>query len=171
ANAYSYDSFGAVLNQVETIPQPFKYVGQYGVMTEPNGLYYMRARYYEPKVGRFISEDPIGFEGGTVNLYEYVGSNPVNNIDPTGTFSWPFGIDCGQYVEKFMAARKKCLNECSLEDELKKYEKYGGGSSDYSANLDCICTKMGKDGWGYNECIKTFRSCFSVAPKFPGKPK
>jgi len=63
-------------------------------MTEPNGFYYMRARYYDPQVGRFISEDPIGFEGGDVNLYAYVGNNPVNLIDPNGelAFFWHFGI-------------------------------------------------------------------------------
>ena len=66
------------------MPQPFKFVGQYGVMTEPNGFYYMRARYYDPKVGRFISEDPIGFAGGDVNQYGYVGNQPVNGIDPMG---------------------------------------------------------------------------------------
>ena len=83
-NKYAYDSFGTVLEQQEAaFSQPFKYVGQYGVMAEPNGFYYMRARYYDPKVGRFISEDPIGFEGG-LNLYEYVGSNPVTRLDPEG---------------------------------------------------------------------------------------
>jgi RHS repeat-associated protein len=53
-------------------------------MAEPNGLYYMRARYYDPETGRFISEDPIGFEGGDVNLYVYVGNNPIGAIDPNG---------------------------------------------------------------------------------------
>ncbi|MDQ7837777.1 MAG: RHS repeat-associated core domain-containing protein [Thermodesulfobacteriota bacterium] len=53
-------------------------------MTEPNGFYYMRARYYDPNVGRFISEDPIGFEGGDVNLYAYVGNNPIMSNDPLG---------------------------------------------------------------------------------------
>jgi RHS repeat-associated protein len=51
------------------------------------GLYYYRARYYDPKVGRFISEDPIGFAGGP-NLYAYVGSDPANAVDPFGL------IDC-----------------------------------------------------------------------------
>src|SRR5208337_832013 len=83
-NSYAYDPFGTVLNQQETITQPFKYVGQYGVMAEPNGLYYMRARYYDPAVGRFISEDPIGFAGGDVNLFAYVLNNPVNSTDPGG---------------------------------------------------------------------------------------
>ena len=56
-------------------------------MAEPNGLYYMRARYYDPSVGRFISEDPLGFGGGDVNLYAYVQNNPVNEVDPDGLIS------------------------------------------------------------------------------------
>jgi RHS repeat-associated protein len=83
-NKCAYDAFGNILNQVEAVTQPFKYVGQFGVMTEPNGFYYMRARYYDPDVGRFISEDPIGFEGGDVNLMAYAQNNPVNTIDPSG---------------------------------------------------------------------------------------
>ena len=86
-NAYAYDSFGNILNQTENIPQPFKYVGQFGVMAESNGFYYMRARYYDPQAGRFISEDPIGFDGGDVNLYGYVGGNAVNRVDPSGLAS------------------------------------------------------------------------------------
>ncbi|MEW6609965.1 MAG: RHS repeat-associated core domain-containing protein, partial [bacterium] len=48
-----------------------------------SGLYYYRARYYDSEVGRFVTQDPIGFEGG-INLYAYVGNNPINLIDPTG---------------------------------------------------------------------------------------
>jgi len=83
-NQYRYDPFGNIISQSETIPQPFTFIGQYGVMTEPNGFYYMRARYYDPQVGRFISEDPIGFDGGDVNLYAYVGNNPIMGVDPEG---------------------------------------------------------------------------------------
>ena len=43
-----------------------------------------RARYYDPQIGRFISEDPIGFGGGGTNLYAYVGNDPVNKIDLMG---------------------------------------------------------------------------------------
>jgi len=72
-------------------------------MAEANGFCYMRDRYYDPQVGRFVSEDPSGFGGGDVNLYAYVdsvgkplnetnpyiytGNNPVNRVDPSGN-SW-----------------------------------------------------------------------------------
>ena len=53
------------------------------------GLYFYRARYYDPAIGRFISEDPIGFEGGDLNLYAYVRNNPVIYKDPHGTILPP----------------------------------------------------------------------------------
>jgi RHS repeat-associated protein len=92
-NHYAYSPFGILLNNQETVPQPFKYVGKLGVMAEANGLYYMRARYYDPEVGRFIAEDPLGFEGGGVNLYVYGGNNPVLMVDPEGLSG--FAIDFG----------------------------------------------------------------------------
>ncbi len=94
-NKYAYDPFGNVGNQVETVSQPFKFVGQHGVMTEPNGFYYMKARYYDPQVGRFVSEDPIGFDGGDVNLSTYVKNNPVNKIDALGLWYVDINISVG----------------------------------------------------------------------------
>ena len=82
-NRYAYDPYGRVLGKDETVVQPFTYVGQAGAMTEADGLYYMRARYYDEEVGRFISEDPAGFVDGP-NLYAYVGGNPIMLVDPSG---------------------------------------------------------------------------------------
>jgi RHS repeat-associated protein len=48
------------------------------------GLYYYRARYYDPTTGRFLSEDPIEFSGRDVNFYAYSSNDPVNYRDPTG---------------------------------------------------------------------------------------
>ena len=86
-NAYAYTPFGTIANQQENVVQPFKFVGQYGVMAEDNSWYYMRARYYDPAMGRFISEDPLGFDGGDVNLYAYASNNPINMLDPSGLCS------------------------------------------------------------------------------------
>src|SRR5579875_77036 len=53
----------------------------------PGGaLYYMRGRYYDPQIARFISRDPAGLAGG-LNLYAYAGDDPVDSSDPTGTWS------------------------------------------------------------------------------------
>jgi RHS repeat-associated protein len=48
------------------------------------GLYYYRARYYDPSNGRFLSEDPLGNDGGDSNFYSYVFGSPTNLIDPPG---------------------------------------------------------------------------------------
>jgi len=78
---YSYDPFGNVTISGEASDNPFQYTGR---ENDGTGLYFYRARYYSPELQRFISEDPIGFAGGTLNLYEYVGNNPVNFVDPLG---------------------------------------------------------------------------------------
>jgi len=55
------------------------------------GLYYYRARYYHAQLGRFISRDPIGYDGGDANLYRYVGNAPTNARDPIG-----LAVDVGE---------------------------------------------------------------------------
>src|SRR5262249_6689500 len=49
-----------------------------------SGLYYERARYYDPNIGRWRSQDPLGFAGGDVNLYRYVHNGPSDGKDPSG---------------------------------------------------------------------------------------
>jgi len=77
-----YDSFGNRKPGIHLISQPYSYTGR--EWDKETGLYYYRARYYDPSVGRFIQKDPIGFDGGDVNLYGYVQNNPVNWVDPEG---------------------------------------------------------------------------------------
>ena len=45
-------------------------------------------RYYDSRIGRFLSEDPAGFSGGDINFYRYVKNNPINLVDPTGEVIW-----------------------------------------------------------------------------------
>lgn len=79
---YRYDDFGIITRWSEpnNSNNPFRYVGIYGVEYETNDLYYMRARYYKPSIGRFLSEDPIW----STNLYPYADNNPIVKIDPYG---------------------------------------------------------------------------------------
>jgi RHS repeat-associated protein len=57
------------------------------------GIYYNRARYYDPQLGRFLSEDPSGIAGG-LNLYAYAGDDPINASDPFGICPPEGGLDC-----------------------------------------------------------------------------
>ena len=92
-NHYEYDEWGNIADQIETIDNDFKYCGE--IYDDETGLYYLRARYYDPSVGRFISEDSN--EGNitnplSLNLYTYCANNPVKYIDPSGniyTFADP----------------------------------------------------------------------------------
>ncbi|MCF6250771.1 MAG: RHS repeat-associated core domain-containing protein [Methylococcaceae bacterium] len=81
-----YDAFGAILNL--SFPGTGNEQLFTGRQLDVNtGLYYYRARYYDAEIGRFISEDPLGFQAG-VNFYAYVGNNPVNFNDPSGLVRW-----------------------------------------------------------------------------------
>jgi RHS repeat-associated protein len=75
---YTYEPFGNT-TATGTSTNPYQYTGR---ENDGTGLYYYRARYYKPTLGRFISEDG-GFKDGS-NFYEYVRNNPVNLIDPLG---------------------------------------------------------------------------------------
>jgi RHS repeat-associated protein len=77
---YSYEPFGKATATGGASSNPMKYTGR---EDDGTGLYYYRARYYNPTLQRFISEDPIGFSGG-VNFYTYVENDPVNGVDPYG---------------------------------------------------------------------------------------
>ena len=67
------------------IATSYRYTGR--EYDEDTGLYYYRNRWYDPEIGRFISEDPIGFAGGDINLYGYVGNNPLSFTDPSGNYA------------------------------------------------------------------------------------
>ncbi len=66
----------------ETIFQPYAYTAR--ELDSESGLYYYRARFYDPQTGRFLSEDSLRFDAGDQNLYRYVFNNPVNLVDPNG---------------------------------------------------------------------------------------
>jgi RHS repeat-associated protein len=78
-----YSAYGLVTYRAGSADTPFLYNGRYGVMSDANGLLYMRARYYNPYLCRFINQDPSGFGGG-MNFYAFADGNPISLIDPFG---------------------------------------------------------------------------------------
>jgi RHS repeat-associated protein len=79
--SYDYDSFGNETTSGQTIYNPFRYTGQQWDAHEAH--LYLRNRYYQPDLGRFLVRDPIRYQGGT-NLYAYCGNNPICGVDPAG---------------------------------------------------------------------------------------
>ena len=80
--SYLYDSFGNLRNQTGGLLNPYTYTGR--EYDSESGLLYYRFRTYDPNIGRFLQEDPIGLAGGDVNFYAYAENNPVNYTDPEG---------------------------------------------------------------------------------------
>lgn len=139
-NSYSYTPFGMILGESETFAQPFKYVGQLGVMAEGSGLYYMRARYYDPVVGRFISEDPLGLDGGDVNLYVYGANNPTLFTDPFGLFVWGAGVSASLGTPVAGDTGAGFLVEGFFNDVATTTEIAGTGGYQITADLGVTTT-------------------------------
>jgi RHS repeat-associated protein len=96
-DSYDYTPFGEPLTVTESIPNPFRYAGRFGVMTDTHGLLQMRARSYDPALGRFVSPDPIRYAGG-FHLYGYAAGNPMRYVDPSGLDNpgldvWNLGVN------------------------------------------------------------------------------
>jgi len=87
-NTLQYRAFGGVASESGTGDR-YKFTGR--ELDSETGLYYYRARYYDPKLGRFMSEDPLRFDAGDTNLYRYVGNGPGNGVDPSGMFVDSYG--------------------------------------------------------------------------------
>ncbi|MBI3416000.1 MAG: hypothetical protein HY043_11930 [Verrucomicrobia bacterium] len=87
-DAYAYTPYGVLLARTGANPQPFTYVGAFGVRSEPAAnLFQMRARYYDPASARFLSRDPLWPNLARVqdlNPYQYAVQSPVKYHDPSG---------------------------------------------------------------------------------------
>lgn len=87
-DTYDYDVFGNTRSETGSQSNEFKFDGE---QFDPGGFTYLRARYYDPETGRFLSRDPLpGIPGlpGSQNRYPYALGNPTNWTDPSGLCAW-----------------------------------------------------------------------------------
>jgi RHS repeat-associated protein len=82
AQRMTYDEYGNVVEDTNPGFQPFGYAG--GIYDHDTGMVRFGARDYDAVAGRWTAKDPIGFRGGLLNLYSYVGSEPINRLDVNG---------------------------------------------------------------------------------------
>jgi RHS repeat-associated protein len=104
-----YTPFGDAVVSIASVENPFRFPGQY--YDQETGLHYNYFRYYNPPIGRYITPDPIGLEGG-INLFAYAANSPINRIDPTGLFIGPVDTAmCAYYKIMLITEGMKCKKE------------------------------------------------------------
>ena len=89
-DTYTYDAYGNLTASTGSLANPFQFAGQY--VDSESGLYYLRARYYDPSSAQFLSRDPA--VAATRQPYSYSGDNPLNLTDPSG-LDWEFALPGG----------------------------------------------------------------------------
>ena len=115
-NYYRYDAFGGMLAGEEGVSNRIRYTGQqYDEISEQ---YYLRARYYNPVVGRFLQEDV--YEGDGLNLYAYCRNNPVVYYDPSGYIKTGIIADI---LAPILKNKNKALTAKNFPEVFKKKQK------------------------------------------------
>jgi len=125
-DAYAYEAFGSVANSTETTQNFFRYVGRHGVMDEDNGLNYIRARYYSPEIGRFITKDPKtgnDRDGQSLNRYVYALNNPIVLIDISGFSALEGGVSQNYFGCSDSSHTNEVDNDDRIEKALREWQK------------------------------------------------
>jgi len=132
---YDYEPFGATTGSGASTANPYKFTGR---EDDGTGLYFYRARYYDPVLARFVSEDPLEYVGG-MNFYAYVLNAPVDSVDPfgltndPGDFGGPLVLpqDYSFVPDPVNDTRAYAAGRCSLKclDELRISLGLGGAGA------------------------------------------
>jgi RHS repeat-associated protein len=122
---YAYEPFGRMTESGTAPFNPFTFSGAFGVLSEGQGLYVTKKRFYDASIGRFLQRDPIGFDGG-VHLYMYAANNPLTFMDPAGTI---FGTLAEIYYSYVSGSETARMAASSRETEQKLFERVPEGNS------------------------------------------
>jgi len=112
---YTYEPFGNTTLSGGGTTNSFTYTSR---ELDATGIYYYRARYYNPQFARFISEDPIEFSAGDTNLYAYVRNDPISLTDPLGLSATWWGSFRDDDVPP---SEKECYNQCTQGQDFLPY--------------------------------------------------
>ena len=149
---YDYDAFGNELNPNENDTNPFRYCGEYS--DDESETIYLRARTYDPGIGRFTQQDDWGYASTTdplsLNLYTYCANNPVGFVDPSGhEYRWervnPFRPIIGAVVVG--VAQAMCTSVLSMGDFLTT-AAYLTAVMEEIGDLSSFLTNLGYDAKG-----------------------
>jgi RHS repeat-associated protein len=132
ANTYTFDSFGKLTASTGTLSNRFQYTGR--EFDPETGIYDHRARYYDPGVGRFASEDPVQFKGG-VDFYAYGHGNPISRTDPLGLCPTPED------------PKKECGNEAPMSPDSSQ-NPYPAGYFYLNIQANYMYHYGGNNPWG-----------------------
>lgn len=163
-DTYSYDVFGALRSSTGSTANNWSFTGE--LSDQESGLYYLRARHYDPATGRFLGKDPLPIG----NRYSYVGNNPATFIDPAGLHRWPCPWcpkpkDLVDTFNEAIEAGKSTLDAAADYFSDKGQDAFAVGVHCVEGPMSCGtdvaalalslgCTgdrKTGDDGWIYYE--------------------
>jgi len=120
----SYSPFGSILSRSGDTNTPFLFSGLFGVLTDPNGLSYMRFRWYSAALRRFLNQD-VHFGSisapGTLNRFAYAGNNPLLRADPEGQF---WHVVAGAVIGAVVAVTVQAVSDV-IKGKFSGFERYG----------------------------------------------
>lgn len=160
AAAYSYLPFGLQTVPVDTIHNPFTFVGSFGVLDLGEGLYYMQSRTYDAKTHAFLSNDPIGL-GVTPNAREYANNNPVNWIDPDGRSSCQSSYSMDGIAESYQLSADNVAEPYTQKPYYSRRPQSGQWSE---GSMKCVSTTLSNVA-GSNKKYGSSFAAYQIAEK------